>query len=206
MGAEQWGSASLATRAADADREQTVAALRAHCVAGRLTLEELAARSRAAYDARTRGELVAVTHDLPGTPPVSATPPPARVQLRAAARWTVACLSSETRRGRWRLDGHSHAVALLGSCSLDLRQVTLDGPEIVISAYAFMGSVDIIVPEGVEVDMSGFTFMGSKECRVNDQYARPGAPVIRIEGYAFLASICVRSRSAPRTLAAGALL
>jgi hypothetical protein len=52
-------------RAADADRERFVEALRQHHVDGRLTAEELANRTERAYAARTFGDLDALASDLP---------------------------------------------------------------------------------------------------------------------------------------------
>lgn len=52
-------------RASDADRQRVADALRAHCVAGRLTMDELGTRLRRAYGARTVGELAEVSVDLP---------------------------------------------------------------------------------------------------------------------------------------------
>jgi hypothetical protein len=52
-------------RAADQDRERAAAALRTHCGAGRLTVDELEERLEAAYAARTLGELDALMADLP---------------------------------------------------------------------------------------------------------------------------------------------
>ena len=52
-------------RASDQDRERTVAALERHTGAGRLTLDEFAARVDAACSARTLGELGALIGDLP---------------------------------------------------------------------------------------------------------------------------------------------
>ena len=54
-------------RASDDDRQRVVAALERHTGAGRLTLDEFAARVEAAAGARTRSELAAVTSDLPAT-------------------------------------------------------------------------------------------------------------------------------------------
>jgi hypothetical protein len=53
-------------RASDADRDTTVAALREHALAGRLTVEELDERCEKAYAAKTLGELAALQVDLPG--------------------------------------------------------------------------------------------------------------------------------------------
>jgi hypothetical protein len=52
-------------RASDAEREQTVAALRAAAGEGRLTVEELDERTTAAYAAVTRGDLARLLDDLP---------------------------------------------------------------------------------------------------------------------------------------------
>jgi hypothetical protein len=52
-------------RASNADRERVVAALERHTAAGRLTLEEFAARVDAALASRTDTDLAAVVRDLP---------------------------------------------------------------------------------------------------------------------------------------------
>jgi len=54
------------TRASDADRDRTVAALREHTAVGRLTLEEFNERLDKACAAKTLGELGELTADLPG--------------------------------------------------------------------------------------------------------------------------------------------
>ena len=55
------------TRASDADRDRTAAALREHLAAGRLTAEEFDERLDKAYAAKTLGELDDLMTDLPGT-------------------------------------------------------------------------------------------------------------------------------------------
>ena len=147
--------AGMAIRVSEAEREQTITVLREQCVAGRLTLDELASRVRAAYEARTQGELQATVRDLPvgGAMPTAGAMPmagPAPVGLnvratlqRAATRWTVALLGSETRKGRWRIDEQTTSISVMGSCVLDLREVALDAPEVCISAFALMGSVSV---------------------------------------------------------------
>lgn len=54
-------------RASDADRDRTVAALREHFAAGRLTAGEFDERLDKAYAAKTLGELDGLMTDLPGT-------------------------------------------------------------------------------------------------------------------------------------------
>jgi hypothetical protein len=52
-------------RASDEDREQLIAELNEHTVAGRLDTDELERRVQAAYAARTTGQLDALRSDLP---------------------------------------------------------------------------------------------------------------------------------------------
>jgi len=54
-------------RASDADRDRTVAALREHLAAGRLTTEEFDERLDKAYAAKTLGDLDGLMADLPRT-------------------------------------------------------------------------------------------------------------------------------------------
>ncbi len=55
-------------RVADADREQLAGELREHMLAGRLDAEEFEQRLERAYKATTRGDLEALTEDLPLSP------------------------------------------------------------------------------------------------------------------------------------------
>jgi hypothetical protein len=56
-------------RASDADRERAATALREHCAAGRLTVDELEERMAAAYAAVTVAELERLFTDLPAAAP-----------------------------------------------------------------------------------------------------------------------------------------
>ena len=58
-------ASNMKTRASDADRDRTVAALREHLAAGRLTIEEFDERLDKACAAKTLGELDEVMADLP---------------------------------------------------------------------------------------------------------------------------------------------
>lgn len=63
-------SVSSEIRASDADRAGVADALRTHCAAGRLEVEELEQRLAVALSARTVGELERLVEDLPGMPAV----------------------------------------------------------------------------------------------------------------------------------------
>ena len=82
----------------------------------------------------------------------------------------------------------------MGGCELDLRHAEIDGPEIVITAVAFMGGIDIVVPEGIEVDLTGVPIMGGKDLRVRDVAPTPGAPRVRVRAFPIMGGVTVRSK------------
>lgn len=192
-------------RISDAERNRAVDFLRHHCSDGRLTLDEFSDRVGLVFAATTAGDLEAVTADLPaaqvpplaatGTTAGSASATPEVGRVRTAARWTVAFMSGSAHKGRWRVDGETNAVAIMGECRLDLREAEVVGPEAVINAFAFMGGVDVIVPEGIEVVLTGIAFMGAKHRRVKNVPVIPGSPIVRVRAFAFMGGISVRSKS-----------
>jgi hypothetical protein len=70
--------AHASMRASSADRERTVDVLKAGFAEGRLTQEEYNERMGRAYGARTYGELISLTADLPAGPLPTAWPVPAQ--------------------------------------------------------------------------------------------------------------------------------
>jgi Domain of unknown function (DUF1707)/Cell wall-active antibiotics response 4TMS YvqF len=184
-------SAQLQMRASDEDRRRVVDGLREHLVAGRLTLDEFSERVDRAHAARTVGELEAVTGDLPPAPPSPA-------QTRKPKRWTVAVMGELARRSRWRVAEHAVAIAVMGSCTLDLRKAEIESGEIEITAIAFMGSVDVVVPEGLDVEVSGFAVMGSRSERVADAPPLRGSPLVHVRAVALMGDVTVRSKPRSR--------
>jgi hypothetical protein len=179
-----------AVRASDAERDRAVATLQATMVEGRLTLEEYSGRLDAAYAARTREELDELLRDLPTT---AALPE----RRRPASRWTVAVMGGATKRGRWRIEGRTRAVAVMGGCHLDLRRAELAGSEVTIEAYAIMGGIEIVVPENVEVELSGIAIMGGKDHRPGRREPPPGAPVVRVRALAVMGGVSVKTKATP---------
>jgi hypothetical protein len=82
----------------------------------------------------------------------------------------------------------------MGGCHLDLREAELDGPEVTINALAFMGGINIVVPDDVEVDVSGFSFMGGRNVGSAKKSPPPGAQVVRIRGFSFMGGLNVVMR------------
>jgi hypothetical protein len=85
----------------------------------------------------------------------------------------VGILGSTRRDGPWQPSSTTQAVAVLGSCKLDLRQATIDSP-VEIAATAVFGAVDIIVRPDTEVALSGVAIVGSKDIKGTAPEGRRG--------------------------------
>ncbi len=183
-----------ALRASDDERECAVATLRAGAEHGRLTFDELAQRTQLAYEATTAAELERLVADLPSAVESSAAPVAPATHRRQ--RWSVAVMGGTDRRGRWTPAPRSVSVAIMGGVTLDLRDATIAGDELVITAFALMGGVDVIVPDGVEVQLSGFAIMGGNELRPGSEPVRPGTPVVHVRAYSLMGGVDVRVKRA----------
>ncbi len=169
-------------RVSDAERDATLHALGEHAAVGRLTLDELEDRASQALAARTRGELAALTSDLPAqTTAAPADTAPARV--RKPVRWMVAIMGGSHRRGRFRAVGSINVVAIMGGDEIDLREAEIEGGELAINLFSLMGGANIYVPDSVEVEVSGFSLMGGNTELGSLRSPRRGAPVIRIRAW-----------------------
>jgi hypothetical protein len=181
----------LDLRASDADRERTIAHLRAASGEGRLTFEELADRVERADGARTAGELAELTADLPEpSRPLS----PAAAEPRQRSRWVVAIMSGADRRGRWRPDRRTNVVAVMGGADIDLREAVIDQPEVEINAVTVMGGIDVIVPEDVDVEVTGFALMGGNSSPRDAGPRHPGAPVVHVRAFSLMGGVDVKRR------------
>src|SRR5207248_4469995 len=74
---------------------------------------------------------------------------------------TLALLSSANRTGRWQAKGVTQATALLGACTIDLRDAEIEGDQLLVKASAVMGSIHIVVSEHTDVDLTGTALLGS---------------------------------------------
>jgi len=121
-------------RAAHADREQVIEVLKVAFVQGRLTEDELEARSARTLASKTYAELAALTADLPAAPADILTFPadPAGSAALRAARTPARTLGTAARRSGVCL---ITAVALLEGAFL-----TGDGLLIILAFFAFMAA------------------------------------------------------------------
>lgn len=181
-------------RASDADREKIIDILRDAATDGRLTLEEHTERVEQTYEAKTLGELKDLTRDLMRTDAQPGEPRPVTDGLPDVdARPLMALLGEDKREGRWVVPARQQATAVFGSVRLDFREALLQTRHVVVQATAILGSVELLVPEGVEVRMAGGpAILGSKENKVRAEPA-PNAPVIEVQAFCLLGEVSARN-------------
>lgn len=171
-------------RVSDADREETVASLREHLLAGRLTLEEFSGRVEVALRASVSGELTRVQQDLPPVPSAGAD------SRRRPTRFVATLFGHVVRRGRFRLRGWTVAAVAFGDLDFDLRQAAIDRPRTATTLLLAFGNIDVYVPEGVNVDVSGLTIFGHLRERGHDT-GTPDAPTIHVRAVGCFATVDV---------------
>lgn len=176
-------------RVSEAERDKAAAALAKYCGEGRLTLEEFSQRVEQVLAARTQSDIDRVMADLPKGDVVEAYASPI-----PPSGWQVAILSGSSKKGRWRPRPRMKALAIMGGIELDFRNAEIEGREVTITAFAIMGGIDIVVPEGVIVHLGGFSLMGGRDMKIANAPVLPGAPVIKVRAFPIMGGISVRTK------------
>ena len=127
----------------------------------------------------------------PAAAPNLAHAPSARDYDRA-----IAIFGETKREGAWTPARSNTVVAAMGSAVIDLREAYLDPHRTVVSAFAFMGGVEVIVPPGVHVECSGSAIFGGFEQRKEymSSPVDPGAPVVQVSGFAVFGGVEIEQR------------
>jgi hypothetical protein len=190
-------------RISDDDRHQVAEVLRRAAGEGRIDLAELDERLEAAYRAKTYGDLVPITADLPllggaarPTPvPGPAGPLPSGPPYSAS----VAVMSQVRRTGSWTVPDSHTAFCLMGSVELDLREAHFESQEVVINATAVMGEVKLVVNAATRVEVGGVNVMGEYTEQPGKVPFDPslGGPVVRLRGLALMGSVTVQRKGRP---------
>jgi hypothetical protein len=190
-------------RISDDDRHKVAEVLRQAAGEGRLDLDELDERLEATYQAKTYGDLVPITADLPahGAAPVPAprSTRPSPLVAGPAHASSIAVMSETKRVGPWQV-GESHAAfALMGSVVLDLREARFTTREVVVNASAVMGEVKVIVNAWTAVVVEGAGVMGEYREQRDKVPADLSAdsPVVRLRGLALMGSVHVQRKGPP---------
>jgi hypothetical protein len=180
-------------RASDAEREQTAETLRRAMGDGRLSVEELEERLRAAYSAPTVRELELLVSDV--TVAAAAPAGAGGLSVRegpAGDRWVVSIMSGHERKGRWRIADRCTVLNVMGGSEIDLNDVELSEPVTQLNVYTVMGGAEIRVPDGVDVEVSNVAIMGGNDVELGDQAMPAGGPVIRIRLVSIMGGVAVK--------------
>ncbi len=180
-------------RASDAEREQTAETLRRAMGEGRLSVEELEERLRAAYSAPTVRELELLVSDV--TVPAAASAGAGGLSVRKGPggdRWVVSIMSGHERKGRWRIAERCTVLNVMGGSEIDLNDVELSEPVTQLNVYTVMGGGEIRVPDGVDVEVSNVAIMGGNDVKLGDQAMPAGGPVIRIRLVSIMGGVGVK--------------
>jgi uncharacterized protein YjeT (DUF2065 family) len=197
-------------RISDADRHQVAEVLRQAAGEGRLDLDELDERLEATYAAKVYADLVPIVVDLPTSQldlPAAALPEVRRANfarppgsLPATRHDTsVAIMSGQDRKGVWEVGPTHTAFTLMGGVDIDLREAVFATPEVVITANAIMGGIDIIVNQRTRVVVEGIGIMGAFDQARDRVEAQLDAhsPLVRVKGIALMGAVTVIRRPMP---------
>ncbi|HET6625130.1 MAG TPA: DUF1707 domain-containing protein [Nocardioidaceae bacterium] len=190
-------------RISDEDRHRVAEILRHAAGEGRIDFDELDERLEAAYSAKTYADLVPITADLPAhasaQPAVPMTRRPTSPVPASSFGSSVAVMSETKRKGVWLVPDQHTAFALMGSVQLDLREAQFAGRDVTINANAIMGDVTILVNAQTQVLVDGIAIMADfSESRAKvPAEVTPDSQVVRIKGFALMASVSVQRRPLP---------
>lgn len=186
-------------RASTVERERVALVLQTAMAEGRITPDELSERLGIVYQAKTLGELEPVTRDLPEHRPLvdvtKAPVPPSRPTEAATGSYmsssAIAVMSGSERKGVWSVPETFTAVAIMGGVEVDLTEAVFLAGEVTITAFAFWGGIDILVPDDVLVREEGVAIMGGFDSEVPPSSELPRA-IVRVRGAALMGGVEVR--------------
>jgi hypothetical protein len=183
---------STAIRASDQERDAAVQRLQVAFAEGRIDDQEFDERTRAALVARTRTELDRVVADLPRSGELVTG------GVQSTGRLLLAMKGGLQRRGRWRVPERLNAVAYKSDCEVDLRAAELSASSTTITAVAYKGRVQILVPPGVRVQVQGYSYGGHWADQMPDDDLPAGAPVVQVRAVAYKGVVEARPTPTPR--------
>jgi hypothetical protein len=189
------------------ERDAVIAALGDAYAADRLELEELERRMARVYRATTRDALAEVLADLRPAPaampgPATAFPSPvtlagleyglatiARPDAVPPRQALMAIMGGVERSGGWVVPRQLRVIAVMGGVELDLRNAHFAEGTTEIEITAVMAGVELLLPAGVRVETVGAGFMGGFSVENPDADPGPGAPLLRLSGFAALGGV-----------------
>ncbi len=134
-------------RVSDRERDRTVGRLKDAVSEGLIDIDEFSERTSRALAARTRGELDALTSDLPASSDAEPGTDDV-VELKGS-------MSSLERKGDWQVPRKLVLRWRMGSVKLDFTEARIARPVVEIELDVNTGSVEMRLPEGASVSLDG---------------------------------------------------
>lgn len=170
---------ALRRRVSDLERENVAELLRESAGEGRLSYTELEDRLEGVYGAKTYGELVELTTDLPNglvPPQTPAATPQYAVQPQYTGETVPVInvfLSDSKKTGAWIAPQRQEVNAVLGDVTLDYTEAQMAHDVIYIEVKSILADVKIRVPQNAIVHLDSNPILGS----VSEQEAGIGGVV-----------------------------
>ena len=191
---------ALRRRVSDLEREDVAERLREAAGEGRLSYTELEERLETVYGAKTYGDLVQITADLPNGLAVPNAPAAATSQYSPAVPATAPVMtvfmSEQKRLGAWLPPQRQEVNAVLGDVTLDYTEAQLPYDEIFIEVKSILADVKIRVPQNAIVHLDSNPILGSiaeQSATFGGVDPEPGPPkVFHIHGTAILGEIKIK--------------
>jgi len=178
-------------RASYEDRDRVVEVLRLAAGDGRLSAEELDHRLEMALEARTYGELAALTKDLPtGSGLAAAAEPKDLVRIDVTSARTQ-------RDGRWVVPRRMEVKVGSGSIRLDFTEAVITQATLAIDVELNSGSLLLITKPGIVVDADDIS-VRSGSVKVEPPGDVPTVLRIQVSGKVGSGSVKARPPRPPR--------
>jgi hypothetical protein len=183
----------------DQTRQRVIDQLIDHYAVENLDDRALEERLGRAVAATTAADLQALLADLPTAPvqaPLTAVGTGvARADYVPDRQVVAAVMGGAERKGAWTPPRELVAIGVMGGAELDFREARF-GPGVTeVNCFVMMGGVEIVVPPGVHVEMNGVAVMGAFVSSGSaSEPAPPGAPILRIGGFAMMGGVEVHVR------------
>lgn len=157
-----------------------------------LDVDEFEKRLVKATGTKNQAELNVLVADLPEMVEKETPVPQAGKSQVKESGTLFAMMSGISKRGNWKPPRNLKVVTIMGGVDLNFTKVNLPPGTTEVSIFSLMGGVDIIIPPGVNVDVSGFAIMGGFDDHSFHDQEYPGAPTLKIRGFAFMAGVDIR--------------
>ena len=177
-------------------RERTINSLCEHFAQDRITLDEFESRLDLAHKALVPAQLEGLLSDIRSTPEPAVPTEPAIYSGSSHhdTRLIFAMMGGAERRGNWRPGERNIVLSIMGGSVLDFRDTALPPGVTEVYVCAVMGGCEIIVPPTLSVETHGFAFMGGFVHLADSPPPAPGAPILRISGFALMGGVEIHVR------------